>query len=256
MDKTLNQFALMALLGIGRLLVLPLATLSSLRFCVTRHLVPGCLRGCPAGLHATLCDVWFSRIMREVLTAALKTQLRGAALSLVSSALPPHAKTGCVMAVCHSPWFRLLAEWCRENRYALVLSGEDWNHRTRGVNVLGGFRTLRNLVRHLRAGGIAVVVADVFDVTRECPVTFLGEPHLASTLPARLAAAAGVPLATMIPDRQANRIFLHAGPHYIVGNHSSDQQTATRELLDFFEREICLRPALWGRILKSTCSKN
>lgn len=251
MNKTLNQLALITLLGIGHLLALPLATLNYLHFCMFRRHVCGCLRGCPAGLHATLCDLWRSRIMREVLTAAMKTRLRGAALSLVASALPAHAKTGCVMAVCHSPWFRLLAEWCRENEFALVLSSDDWNHRTRGVNVLGGFRNVRRLVRHLRAGGVAVVVADVFDVTRECPVTFLGESHLASILPARLAAAAGVPLAAIVPERQTNRIFLHAGPCYNVGKQSGDQQTAMRELLGFFEREISLRPALWSRILKS-----
>ena len=245
-----NQLVLAAILLICRLPVLPLAALQYLQLRIAHGYLYACLRGCPSGLYATLCDLWSTRIAREVLTAALKTRLRGAALSLVFSALPTPPSSGCVMAVCHSPWFRLLAEWCRENRFALVLSGHDWQHRTRGVNVLAGYGSVRRLIRHLRAGGIAVVVADVFDEKREFPVSFLGEPRLASLLPARLAAAAGVPLATIIPERQANCIFLHAGPSYVVGKCAGDQQLAMRALLNFFEREISMRPALWSRILK------
>lgn len=228
-----------------------IASLHSLSVYAGHSRVSRCLSNCPDGLYRTLRDIWFTRLVRELLTPVLKTPLRGAALALVDCAPPANFANGCVIAICHTPWARLLAEWCREREFALVLAGGVWVYRSGHLHVPGGVAGLRRLVRHLRDGGRAVVIADVFGRSRRCPVRFLGEDRLASLLPARLATLARVPLQAAVPSLQANRIHIRFGPRFTAGTSAVEQQTITQSLLSFFEREIRRRPALCNYILKA-----
>ena len=240
------------LLDVCRLLSLPFATLHYCLVCVGWQPLPACITQCHDGVYATLRDIWATRFTREVVTGLLKTPLRAATLTLVDAEDLPAGPGGCVIAVCHSPWFRLLAEWCRDRNAARVVAGDSWIWRTRGVNVLGGYHNVRALVEHLRNGGRAIVVADVFGGADECEVSFLGVTRRVSLLPARLAALAGVPLVTLLPTRHTHRVQLECGPSFHVVN--GNQDTVMRAMLAFYEREIRCRPALWSHATKIVSS--
>ena len=249
---SLNRFFVAAFLVACRLLSIPFA---SAHFCMVwmrSKPLPANIAQCDAGVYATLQDIWTTRFVREAVSGLLKTPLRAATLTLVDAKHLPTGPGGCVIAVCHSPWFRLLAEWCRDRNAARIVAGDSWIWRTRGVNVLGGYHNVRTLVEHLRNGGRAIVVADVFGSAHECAVNFLGVTRRVSLLPARLAALAGVPLVTLLPTRFAHRVRLECGPsfHVVDGN----QDAVMRAMLAFYEREIRCRPALWSHAAKDAHS--
>ncbi|MBI1807517.1 MAG: hypothetical protein HYR76_10755 [Ignavibacteria bacterium] len=177
----------------------------------------------------------------------LRTPLRLGTLAIVDCTFPLAVETGCIIAICHTPWARLLAEWCRVHDFALILAAGAWVQRTGHVNVPGGgLSGLRRLVRHLRTGGRAIVIADVFAGSRCCPVHFLGEDRIASTLPARLAAFAGVPLLAAVPQFQDGRVHLHGGIRLGVEVVRANQREVIQSLLTFFEGEIRRSPSVWG----------
>ena len=246
--RSMSRWLVGGLLGVCRLLSLPFATLHCCLMYIWRRPLPACVAQCRAGAYATLRDIWASRFVRESVNALLKTPLRAATLALVDAGPLPAGPGGCVIAVCHSPWFRWLAEWCRDRNAARVVAGGAWIWRTRGVNVLGGYQNVRALVEHLRNGGRAIVVADVFGGARGCTATFLGQQRRVSLLPARLAALAGVPLVTLVPTGHARGMRLECGPSFHVGTRN--QETVMRAMLAFYEGEIRRRPALWSHASK------
>ena len=250
--RTMSTWLVGGLLDICRLLSLPFATLHCCLVYLRQQPMPACIAQCRAGTYATLRDIWATRFVRESVNALLKTPLRAATLALVDAGPLPAGPGGCVIAVCHSPWFRWLAEWCRDRNAARVVAGDDWIWRTRGVNVLAGYHDVRALVEHLRNGGRAIVVADVFDAAHGCTVNFLGRQRRVSLLSARLAALAGVPLVAMLPSRHAHRIRLECGRRFQVG--ANNQDAVMREMLAFYENEICRRPALWSHATKDARS--
>jgi hypothetical protein len=206
-----------------------------------------CVANSPQGLQSTLHDIWLGRLTREALDVALKTPLRRAALDLVDCTLPRHTETGCVFAICRTPWVRLLSEWCCDRNFGLILSGRS---RVRGgghVDLPQGVPALHRLVRHLRRGGRAFVLADRFDGSRTCPVRFLGADRSVSLLPAHLAAHAGVPLQAALPVFAAGRVQLRPGPLFTPAMLIRDPAGVTRDLLAFFEREFLQRPAFLMR---------
>ena len=246
--QALGSWLVVGILVACRLLSVPFATVHCCLVQVHWQELPICIALCRDGVYATLCDIWATRFVREAVTGLLKTPLRAATLILVDAKHLPAGPGGCVIAVCHSPWFRWLAEWCRDRNAARVVAGDSWIWRTRGVNVLGGYHNVRALVEHLRSGGRAIVVADVFGDAHECEVRFLGVTRRVSLLPARLAALAGVPLVTLLPTRFAHRVRLECGPSFHVVNGNQDE--VMRAMLAFYEREIRRRPALWSHAAK------
>jgi hypothetical protein len=209
---------------------------------VSRHFADS-----PAGLYRSLQDAWLSRLVREPLKLFVHTPLRTATLAFVNCTLSENPETGCVMAICHTPWFRLLAEWCRARDFAAVIAGEVLLTRTGTVNGTGRVLELRRVVRHLRNGGRVVVIADVFHGSHRCAVRFFEKNRFASLLPARLAAFAGVPLQIIIPALQARQLHICAGPTFTVGASVVEQQRVTQDVLTYFEKEIRQRPALLAR---------
>ena len=197
-----------------------------------------------------LVDVWANRFVRELLAGVLRTPLRSAAVALVSNEVCVLANAGCVIAVCHSPWLRLLDAWCGNLDYAITLAGGRWAWQANGVNVAGGFRRVRYLVRHLKSGGRVIVIGDVFVRAGGCRTTFLGVGRQASPLPARLAAAAGVPLQAAVAVRRGHRIAIEPGPLFAAGYIRTEKAAAMRTLLVWYEGRILQRPALWSRIFK------
>jgi hypothetical protein len=239
-----------ALFNACRLLSAQLAALHWLALRAGLCSTSTCLHRAPSGLYRTLERIWFTLALRRALILAVKTPLRGATLNLVNETIPAPLHGACIIAIPHSPWMRLLAEWCREREFALVLAGGIWTSRTTQVNVAGGVRGLRQAIRHLRAGGRVVVVADVFWGPRHCPVRFLGKNLPASLTPARLSALSGVPLQAVVPMLHDGRIHLDTGPGFVVAHHPAAQAAVTCSLLAFLERRIRQQPEIYNHILK------
>jgi hypothetical protein len=190
-------------------------------------------------------------LARESLVLILRTPLREVALDCVTCGLPPEYDSGCVIATFHMPWARLLALWCCESDFALIVAKHIWIQRA-GVGVVpGGVRGLRRLIRHLRAGGRVVVMADFPRARRGYAIRFLSQEWLASSFPTRLAACAGVPLLAWDPSFDHGRLCVDPGPAFAVTSHPDEQEAVTRSVLACFERTIRERPALWSYSLRA-----
>jgi lauroyl/myristoyl acyltransferase len=193
---------------------------------------------------ARLRDCWFARCAREVLALALRSPLRASALDLVSFEDAPGQNGGHIIAVCHSPWGRLLSHWCRERGSGLAFAAPGWNRHLGDAHVAGGYRELRRLVKHLKGGGRAFVVVDVFPQRRGCPVRFLGLDRLASMVAVRLSAAAGVPIIPAVPVFRGGYIEVIYGTANAAPVRE-ERADVVRSLLEFVETQIRACPASW-----------
>ena len=158
--------------------------------------IPSCFAETTDGPYFTIRKIWLARMLRRSLSLFLRTPLRNGYMSLINFNLILPQESGCIITICHTPWARLLAEWCRVNKFALVLVGGPWIKRTRRVNIPGGGLVgLRRLVQHLRSGGRVIVIGDNIGRSRCCSVNFLGKECMASIL---LLFFVGAPLGAII----------------------------------------------------------
>jgi len=194
-----------------------------------------------------LRNIWHTRLVRRVISVSVRSPLRSSTLRLVNSnvSLPPG--TGCVIAICHTPWKRLLVQWCLENNIGMVVGNGNWSHRKGRIQKKGrGFSDLRDIVNHLRHNGRIVIAFDCFSICpNQCRLKFLGNYHNMSTLPARLAAIAGVPLITAIPRLRNGMIHIDSGPRFGVNEPDSDPGDVMQHLVSFLESEIKTDPGIW-----------
>lgn len=209
--------------------------------------IPSCFAETTHGPYFTIRKIWLSRMLRRSLSLFLRTPLRNGNMALINFKLILPQESGCIITICHTPWARLLAEWCQVNNFALVLVGGPWIKRTRRVNIPGGgFVGLRRLVRHLRSGGRVIVIGDNIGRSRCCTVDFFGKECMASILPARLAALAGVPLLAITPKLQDGMVNLHNGITVESEVIRNDPDEAMQIIFKFFEDEILLSPSIWA----------
>lgn len=196
-----------------------------------------------------LRKIWQVKMLRRTISLFLRTPLRKGALTLVDHKLVV-PNTGCVITICHTPWARLLAEWCRVNNYGLVIAGGPWIKRTGQLNIPGGgFSDLRRLVRHLKSGGRVIVIGDNIDRFRCCPIHFLGKDCNASTLPSRIASLAKVPLEVVIPEFHEGRILLHNGLNIKIEEILTDKENTIQRIFTFYENNILRSPSVWGPVI-------
>jgi len=194
-----------------------------------------------------LRNIWHTRLVRRVISVSVRSPLRTSTLRLVNSNVPLPPGTGCVIAICHTPWKRLLVQWCLENNIGLVVGNGNWSHRKGRIQKKGrGFSDLRDIVNHLRHNGRIVIAFDCFSICpNQCRLKFLGNYHNMSTLPARLAAIAGVPLITAIPRLRNGMIHIDSGPRFGVNKPDSDPGDVMQRLVSFLESEIRTDPGIW-----------
>ena len=200
----------------------------------------------PSSLTA-LRACWLARCVREAIPGLLATPLRRELLARVCFVAPPIAG-GYLVATCHSPWVRLLSAWCRE-RDALVFAASSWQPHLDGRLVTGGTHDLLRLVRHLRRGGLAFIMVDVFPLGRGCALRFLGHDRNATLVPARIASLAGVPIVPMVARFTGRRIEFATSPALHVGAAPGDVHDATRAVLAVVESAIQREPAVWNGAL-------
>jgi hypothetical protein len=209
--------------------------------------IPSCFAKTTDGPYFTIRKIWLARMLRRSLSLLLRTPLRNGNMALINFQLILPQESGCIITICHTPWARLLAEWCRVNNFALVLVGGPWIKRTKRVNIPGGgIIGLRRLVHHLRSGGRVIVIGDNIGRSRCCSINFLGKECMASILPARLALLAGVPLLAVTPQLKNGMVTIQNGITLEFQVIRDKPNEAIQSIFKFFEDEILLSPSIWA----------
>lgn len=215
-----------------------------------RTKIPSIILESPNGLYQTLHKIWFTRLLRRSLSLILRTPLRSGTLALINYKLTLPKDSGCIIAIPHTPWSKLLAEWCRVKNFAIVLAGGPWVKRTAKINVpIGGYSGMRHLIKHLRSGGRVVVIGDNIGRFRCCPIYFIGKDCFASILPARLAAVARVPLLAVFPKFSNGFVNINNGHNIGIEEISGDQQQVIQKIFSYYEDEIRQDPVAYDHKL-------
>lgn len=209
--------------------------------------VPTAIEEAHGGTYTVLWKLWKVRMLRRTLSLLLRTPLRYMALPLVKYRLDLPEDKGCIIALCHTPWARLLARWCRTHDFALVFAGGPWKKRTGRLNIPGGsYSGIRRLIRHLKKGGLVIVMGDNTGWSCCTPVSFMGKEQQASVLPARLAALAEVPIAAVVPHFRNNRVYLDQCLILETEKIKADRAKAIQNIFSYYEEHILHSPFDWG----------
>jgi hypothetical protein len=198
-----------------------------------------------------LKSIWHARIVRRIISFLLLTSLRNYVFAFVNDQVSFPLNSGCVIAICHTPWKKLLVQWCLENDFALIVAHGQWVGEQRRIQKEAyGFSSLRQIVMHLRKKGKVFVTMDNFNDLDNCPVDFLGNNANAVMLPVRLAKMAHVPLEMIIPVLNSTSINFIRGPQFDLGRLKTGSPVITRELISFLENEIRNNPGIWEQFVK------
>lgn len=205
----------------------------------------------PGEVYKNIRNLWCARFVRRVISVLVRTPLRSSTLRLVNFTIPQATHSGCIIVTCHTPWKRLLVQWCLETDFALIISGGKWTHRKKRIQRQGrGFKELRDIVKYLQQNGRIVITADAFNNLNNCPVQFLGRDLNASLLPARLARIAEVSLIAAIPAFRNGAIRIDSGPQFDFKMKDLDSCSVMQNLISFFDSEIKKDPCTWPSFVK------
>jgi lauroyl/myristoyl acyltransferase len=159
--------------------------------------------------------------------------------------------SGCVIVTCHTPWKRLLVEWCLENDFALIVSRSKWTFPKRRIQRQGrGISELRDMINLLKQNGRIIIAADIFNNLENCPVTFNGNSCNASLFPVRLARIAKVPLVVAIPAYRDGIINIDPRWQFDFKPPRSDGRTVMQKIIAFLDGEIKKDPCIWSLYVK------
>ena len=205
------------------------------------------LARCDGGSWRALRRIWHARLTRETINAAMRVGLHDAVLRRVvleEGVLPP---SGCVLAICHSPWGQALARWNATHGGALVKAASRWEGRTGGLRIGDAVGDLRRIMRQLASGGRVALVVDRFTEGRGIATEFLGAPVHVATGAARIALAAGVPLVPMTARYVRGWIRIAFGRP--IDPSMLGVPEAMRCVVRSFETEVRADPAGWDLML-------
>ena len=217
--------------------------------------LPLAIQNAGDGTFNALQKIWLTRFMRRVISVSVRTPFRNQTLRIVDFRSPvPHS--GCVIATCHSPWSRLLVQWCLENHFALIIvTGSTWVSRAKTVNRYGrGYPELHEIVNHLRNGGRLILTADAFIDSKTCMINFFDKICHVSLTPYRLAKLACVPLVGVAPRLSGQYIRVHEFVRFYPGNGKSNGNEVMQSLLSSFEKEIMKSPEAWSTFVMESLS--
>ncbi|QEC57966.1 hypothetical protein [Flavisolibacter ginsenosidimutans] len=195
--------------------------------------------------------VWHARLVRRIVSLLVRTPLRKGVLRLVNFNVPLPGHLGCILVTCHSPWKRLLVQWCLDKNFALFIGGGKWNDERERIQRQGrSVVELRELIKYLQEGGRVVIKAEVFNTLNDCRVSFLGKRCNASRFAERLAILAHVPIQTLVVKLSNNAIELSAGPQFFTEGLNAKSTMITTQVLSFFEKEIERNPAILSNYVR------
>jgi len=200
-----------------------------------------------------LRSVWYARIVRRVISFLIRTPAKENILKLITVKISIPEGQGCIIAMCRTPWRRLLVQWCLNENFGLVITGipyHDHDKRRRIHRKGRGVTELRELIWHLRTGGRIIAIVDIFNNLNNCPINFMGSQQNISLFVERLANLANVPILVNIP-RLSNRSFdFIYGPNFLSNGITPKEGILTRRIISFLETEIRTNPAIWAKYVK------
>lgn len=205
----------------------------------------------PAGLLKNLQSIWLVRLFRRNISLLVRTPLKKDVLRLINFD-PDSIVPGSVIVSCHTPWARLLTQWCVEKKYAMIVGWGPWTKRANIARHATGIHELRELARHLCSGGRIIIMADIFNDLNNCPVKFFEKPCNASLFPLRLAKLANTSLVTVIPALQNETVQIHTGPRVLLSSYKNDPGKIMQSLLSYFEKEIKQDPSVWSGYIRGS----
>jgi hypothetical protein len=212
---------------------------------------PQYLTSLQGNVYGHLQKIWHARLVRRIVSVLVRSPFNSSTLSLINITVPLPTDSGCIIVTCHTPWKRLLVQWCLKNDFALIISNSQVTCRSRLIQRNGaGFIELRDLVKYLQGNGRIILTVDVFDNLKNCPVQFLGKEHNASLLPVRLARVADVPLIVAIPTLHNGSISFINGPQFKAQQLKSNPSNVIQNIMSFLEDQIVKNPSIWPAYVK------
>lgn len=192
--------------------------------------------------------------IRRIVSVLVRTPLRKNILQLINFD-PESIVPGSVIVSSHTPWARLLTQWCVENNYAMIFGWGPWTKRVSIARHATGFNELRSLAKHLLSGGRIIIMADIFNDLSNCPVKFFEKPCNASLFPLRLAKIANTSLVTVMPALKNKMVQVHTGPLVSLTGSNNDPGKIMQTLLAYFEKEIKQDPSVWSGYIRGSLSR-
>jgi hypothetical protein len=208
----------------------------------------------PAGVFKNLEDIWFVRLFKRVVSLLVRTPLRKHVLQLINFDAD-RIVPGSVVVSCHTPWARLLTQWCAENNYAMIVGWGPWTKRASIARHATGFNELRGLAKYLCSGGRIIIMADIFNDLNNCPVKFFEKPCNASLFPLRLAKIANTSLVTVIPTLKNKTVQIHTGPQVSLSGYKDDPGKIMQTFLSYFEKKIKEDPSVWSGYIRGSLAR-
>lgn len=195
--------------------------------------------------------IWRARIFRSMLSLLVRSPFRKHMLKLIRFQAPLPVNSGCVIVICHTPWERLLKQWCLENNFGLAVTSGKLPGKKKQIMRNGkGYKELKDLANYLKQDGKIIITADTFNNLTDCPVKFLGETCNASLFPARLASLAKVPLIVAIPVLYQGAIHFISGPSFDFRRTKPNYSFTTKNILHFLEKQILNNPSIYPFYVK------
>lgn len=193
--------------------------------------------------------IWFSRVARELLYAILLAGGKRALLDRIAvTGNTTMLDRGCVLAICHSPWGRLLAAWISRDSRVAVLATRRWTARAPGAHEPATARGMRRAIARLREGRCVAITIDHFDPCDGCDATILRRQVQVCTGAARIAARAGVPLAPAVVRHVGGRFEIAIGEEVPVSAHTAEG--VTRAAIAALDHAITRDPSIWADALR------
>lgn len=243
----LANLALAAALGACHGLAWPIAAAQRLRLRHREVAALAWLGERPGGAGSALRHIAFTRLARQVLKLFLLVGKEAPVLRRVhcrgQERLP---KGGCVLAIAHTPWGRVLARWSLACDFAFIVAHRGWARWAGRLHLLPTPAGLRRAVEELGRGRRVVVVVDDFLALGGCAVELLGRPARLSMCAARLATLASVPVVPVTLRYRHGMIWVKLGTPLPPCRGRCAQQQMTRALCAGMERWVSRFPEEWN----------
>jgi hypothetical protein len=250
---TIKPLYLRILIFICYVLAAIIAAVYSLLFQIGLLKISRVIINAPHGIYKNLREIWFVRFTRRIISFLVRTPLRKDALRLVHFE-PDSIVPGSVIVSCHTPWARLITQWCVENNYAMIVGWGPWPKRASIAKHATGISEVRNLANHLLSGGRIIIMADIFNDLGNCPVKFFEKPCNASFFPLRLAKIANTSLVTVMPALKNEAVQILTGPQVSLNGSNNDPGKIMQMLFSYFEKEIKRDPSIWSGYIRGSLS--
>ncbi len=212
---------------------------------------PVWINGFVEGQYKKFLRTWYARIVRRFISVSVRSLFRARVLKLVNLDIEFPKDSGCVVAVCHTPWKRLLVEYCLDKKNMLIVANANLAKKKKGIEIRPfGYKELRRMLNHLHQNGQVVIAIDCFNKLENCQVDFLGSKANASTLPVRLSRIANVPLIMAIPVFDNDAIRFITGPKVKASFNSLNSGYTIQQLIIYLDNEIKKDPSIWPEFVK------